>query len=1670
MQNEEFTPPPEDLTKFVESFPNNGPMQLPVEGFPANPQGAPQEEGLGHPDWVLPLGVLAAMYAPAEAAVTTAWQYGRALLTGGVAEEGAVLARGVVATTGLGASTEAPAAESASPNDQFTQQFQQAADDAAANAGLTLGTLQLMGGGNFTPDLTNLTAEQAIQTEQTIQQNFFTLPSSGSWNNVTFTDAQAASTGYGFVVGNYNLMVNPSTILADTGADAGFNTLSGLSVAEPAAVTTSEISTEPLVYAPAPAVQSYGAGDIGVPSTYASPLPDYLQGSGIDADVTGSKFSIKADIPLGGLISTLLGSQDVNQPLEPGYTGEIPSATSTAQDVPQTYTGTAASNGDTSSDLGPVGGGGTPPVPPPPPSPPASPPPVSPPPPPTTTTFSFLPVVLDLNHKGVHITPLSSSNMFFDMKNDGYEQHTAWAGAGDGVLVYDPGGGPVTEPDQVEFTLWDPAAKNDMQALEQVFDTNHDGVLNASDADWSDFYVLVTNANGTTTLETMAEAGVTSINLEPNAYRQVFADGSSIDGETTFTSSNGTVGTAATVSFAHSNVDYTVQQTVTQNADGSTTVTNSAYNPDGTLAQTIATTTSANGLDKTTVTSNGSGIVLDTQTDDTVINADGSTTETLTDVNGAGVLLDRTVTTTSASTGTAPDGSPVETVTIDRDPTGAGYTAQQEIDTYNADGSTSMTISDLTRNGTLIDQTVSSVSASGLTRTVQTDSTGDGIFDLTETDATVVNADGSQTETVTDTNSDSSMRDQTVTNTSANGLNITKSIDSTGNGIFNLITTDATVNNADGSTTETQTNYANNGAMLSQTVTTVSADGLTTTTQTDSTGDGTFDTTTTDQTVVDAAGDRTRTITTTSANGTVNSQQIIVKNANGVTGSTSDYTNFGSGLVLTQSETKALNSSGALVDTVTTYGSNGVETGQTVTTTSANGLVTTTQVDPSGAGVYDYTTTSTTVENANGSSTVTVAETAANGSLINETVITTSAAGLDITTQEDNTGALSSGNPVFDTTVTDDTVDNSNGSITETITTASANGTLLGEQIINTSADRSTVTTTTENGDGQTVQVDTNVTAPTGVNTDTLANYAPNGTLVNETVTTTSANGLDITTQEDNTGALSSGNPVFDTTITDDTVINANGSQTETVTTASANGTQTSQTVTTTSANGLSKTTTVNIDGNVDYTTTDNTVYNVDGSTAETVTKTSANGTVLSSTVTTTSGNGLDITTQEDNTGALSGGNPVFDTTITDDTVINADGSTTETITTTSANGTVTSQQVIVTDADGVRGSTSDYVNFGSGLVLTQSETKTLNSSGALVDTVTTYGSNGAETGQTVTTTSADGLVTTTQVDLSGAGVYDYATTSTTVYNADGSSTATKSVTAANGSLINEIVTTTSANGLDITTQEDNTGALSSGNPVFDTIVTDDTAINANGSTTETITTTSANGTLLGEKIISTSSDQLTVTTTTENGDGQTIQVDTKTTAANGSVTDTLANYAPNGTLINETVTTTSANGLSITTQEDNAGALNGGNPVFDTTITDDTVINANGSQTETVTTTSANGAQTGQTVTTTSANGLSKTTTVNIDGNIDYTTTDDTVINAGGSTTETVTQTSENGSVIGSTVTTTSGNGLSVTTQTQNSVEDVIQTDVTVLNADGSTTETVTDTIRATERCAIRR
>ena len=94
------------------------------------------------------------------------------------------------------------------------------------------------------------------------------------------------------------------------------------------------------------------------------------------------------------------------------------------------------------------------------------------------------PVILDLTGSGIEITQLSQSTVFMDATGDGLLNRTAWAAEGNGVLFYDPDNtGEISEKRQYVFTEWDPTATSDIEALRSVFDSNGDGVFDASDAD-----------------------------------------------------------------------------------------------------------------------------------------------------------------------------------------------------------------------------------------------------------------------------------------------------------------------------------------------------------------------------------------------------------------------------------------------------------------------------------------------------------------------------------------------------------------------------------------------------------------------------------------------------------------------------------------------------------------------------------------------------------------------------------------------------------------------------------------------------------------------------------------------------------------------------------------------------------------------------------------------------------------------------------------------------------------------------------------------------------------------------------------------------------------------------------------------------------------------------------
>jgi Ca2+-binding RTX toxin-like protein len=159
---------------------------------------------------------------------------------------------------------------------------------------------------------------------------------------------------------------------------------------------------------------------------------------------------------------------------------------------------------------------------------------------------SWDPVVLDLDGSGINITNRTDSPVYFDVDGDGYKEKTAWAGPSDGLLVIDLAAngaagadGQINQAKEIAFAQWtgDPN-DTDLQALRTVFDTNGDGRLTSADARWSEFRVWKdANQNGTVEageLQTLAQAGVTQVNLTSDGNQYLLPDGSKINGTASF--------------------------------------------------------------------------------------------------------------------------------------------------------------------------------------------------------------------------------------------------------------------------------------------------------------------------------------------------------------------------------------------------------------------------------------------------------------------------------------------------------------------------------------------------------------------------------------------------------------------------------------------------------------------------------------------------------------------------------------------------------------------------------------------------------------------------------------------------------------------------------------------------------------------------------------------------------------------------------------------------------------------------------------------------------------------------------------------------------------------------------------------------------------------------------
>lgn len=277
-----------------------------------------------------------------------------------------------------------------------------------------------------------------------------------------------------------------------------------------------------------------------------------------------------------------------------------------------------------------------------------------------------------------------------------------------------------------------------------------------------------------------------------------------------------------------------------------------------------------------------------------------------------------------------------------------------------------------------------------------------------------------------------------------------------------------------------------------------------------------------------------------------------------------------------------------------------------------------------------------------------------------------------------------------------------------------------------------------------------------------------------------------------------------------------------------------------------------------------------------------------------------------------------------------------------------------------------------------------------------------------MTTTSADGLQTTRCRDLQGRGgtLFDRSESAVATNGTDGSVTLRSETRAANGSLVTWRTRRTSDDGLSVTTKEGIADAA--GNDVTEATTTDVTVLEASGATMRTVKTVSRDETVLSNVVTTTTGDGLLATVVLDGGTAwKTTRTDQDEVRDDGGAVHTTRTIAADGvTLINgsqrvvdlggtRTVTTSdldgdghddirktstlAANGAVTTTTEDLSAAgipsstssrvddvngtrtiltrLGGGPGTLGGVRTDQTILATNGSREEDDVETAANGA-----------------------------------------------------------------------------------------------------------------
>lgn len=1243
-----------------------------------------------------------------------------------------------------------------------------------------------------------------------------------------------------------------------------------------------------------------------------------------------------------------------------------------------------------------------------------------------------VPVLIDLDGAGLDIETINSSTRFISLDGSGFQRRTAWAGDGTGVLVFDADGdGTISQSKEFAFVEWAPTASSDFEALRRVFDTNGNGKLDAGDAQWASFRVAVGDQ-----LVTLDSLGITSIDLTPTGSGQTFADGSAITGTSTFTKSDGTVGTVGDAVLTVDANGYRIEENTVQLPDGSSVRTIHGYHPSGELAFVNEITISIDGQTRSTrFDDDGDGIFDRSQLIVHGNAPDGTKTKTVSDFGADGSLLTRTVTTKSA------DGTAI-TTTLDND--GDGIADQQQIFVRHADGSSTTTTEELSGSGNLLKKVEVTASADGLTKTTRLDANGTGTYHLVIEEQTVINPDGSKTKTVSQYSADNTLISRTITAISADGRTHTVSYDRDGDGAVDAREITSIVTDATGNVTTEVISLNGDGSQSGQANTKLSPDGQSRLTDVDLDGDGVADVVTTETTTT-SGSIWTETIESRSADGTSLSQQhTVIDTATKSKVITADIN--GDGAVDIE-ETGTTSADGSTTTVTEIRNRDGSLKKSSTVSVSADGLSRSSANDLDGDGNTDLVETDVTVANPDGSRTRTLQDLSRNGGLISQTVTQTGHDGLTITTHEDLTG-----DGVAETTTTDGLVLNANGSRTRIVTTTSTDGSLLSRTVSTQSSDRKSSTTIVDdNGDGYADLTIEEVINADGSSKTVEAFTNADGSLWSKVTSEVSGDRLTVVTRED-----VDGDGTVDFTSIEATTLSSDGSHTI-VQSDYAGTTLISQKTTLVSANGLASETAIdeNGDGVVERYLNDTVTLNADGSKThrQAVLAGSDHG-LVSQVATTTSSNGLQTTISVDRDG--DGQAERLTQSIKS---FNANGSVTETTNVTSANGSKLFQSQTDISADkNVVIVTTDLDGDGKADL---TRNMIVQANGSVSETVSTYDNSislNKLTSRSTTTISENGFVTRIEHDTDGDGALDYADNNTVIINDDGSRTETIWRENSVGALTEKTTVNTSANGLSQSIEWLGENGVTRG------ALNKSIVINADGSTKETEQFNNADGTLQSRTEITTSADKLTTVMTRDvDGDGFIDhQVNTQW-SANGYLISTYTDYVVGGQAASDRkIVTQSADGLYVRTDYDTNGDWQ-----FDLQEEKYTTRAADGKATTSIVRKNGASQMIDHTLVITSADGLNVETRMDFDadGIYDKFVWDVTTYSGNGWKTHGVYQYDTNFALTRQMYTTVSANGLAT-----NAYWDIdgsgdyeqVRNDLSVINQDGTATRTVTNIINS--------